>query len=154
MLFNVEVYSFKIHFAKLCKQAFVTFRVRRGRGEMYGGHGRLCVCVDTQSLYVTHAAFPHYCTDPDVTWEMVGGALQVCTIGRICSQCTGFVAMTTQRKMRNVSKCFYSLSLCAWFVIITRITRSKRCLSMQASVSEQCIVTQLTVHSDLVHSIQ
>ena len=24
---------------------FVTFRVRRSRGEMYIGHGRLCVCL-------------------------------------------------------------------------------------------------------------
>jgi len=24
---------------------YVTFRVRRSRGEMYIGHGRLCVCV-------------------------------------------------------------------------------------------------------------
>jgi len=27
---------------------------------MYTGHGRLCVCLSL-------AAFPHYCTDPDVT---------------------------------------------------------------------------------------
>jgi len=40
---------------------FVTFRVRRSRGEMYIGHGRLCVCLSL-------AAFPHYYTDPDVTW--------------------------------------------------------------------------------------
>jgi len=25
------------------------------------GHGHLCVCLSL-------AAFPHYCTDPDVTW--------------------------------------------------------------------------------------
>ena len=37
---------------------------------MYIGHGRLmCVCVsDGLSL----VAFPHYCTDPDVTWQNVG----------------------------------------------------------------------------------
>ena len=29
---------------------------------MYIGHGRLCVCL---SLF----AFPHYYTDPDVTWQ-------------------------------------------------------------------------------------
>jgi len=40
----------------------ITFRVRSSRGEMYIGHGRLCVCLSL-------AAFPHYCTDPDVTWE-------------------------------------------------------------------------------------
>jgi len=28
---------------------------------MYIGHARLCVCVSL-------AAFPYYCTDPDVTW--------------------------------------------------------------------------------------
>ena len=32
------------------------------RGEMYSGHGRLCVCV-----CLSLAAFPHYCTHPDVT---------------------------------------------------------------------------------------
>jgi len=29
---------------------------------MYIGYNRLCVCL-------SRAAFPHYCTDPDVTWE-------------------------------------------------------------------------------------
>jgi len=40
-----------------------TFRVRRSRGEIYMhiGHGRLCV-------HLSLAAFPHYCTDPDVSW--------------------------------------------------------------------------------------
>jgi len=36
------------------------FRMRRSRGEMYIGHGRL-VCLSI-------ATFPHYCTDLDVTW--------------------------------------------------------------------------------------
>ena len=39
----------------------VTFRMRRSRDEMYIGHGHLCVCVSL-------AAFPHYCTDPNVSW--------------------------------------------------------------------------------------
>jgi len=39
---------------------------------MYG-HGRLCVCVFVcVSVCLSLAAFPHYCTDPDVTWGMVG----------------------------------------------------------------------------------
>ena len=46
-------------------QTVVTFRVRRSRGEMYTGHDRLCVCLSL-------AAFRHCCTDPDVSWEMVG----------------------------------------------------------------------------------
>ena len=41
---------------------FIAFRLRRSRGEMYTGHARLCVCPSP------HLAFPHYCTDPDVTW--------------------------------------------------------------------------------------
>ena len=38
-----------------------TFLVRRSRGEICIGHGRLCVCLSL-------AAFPHYCMDPDLTW--------------------------------------------------------------------------------------
>jgi len=44
------------------KCSYYTFRMRHSRGEMYSGHGRLCVCLSL-------AAFPHYCTDPDVTWN-------------------------------------------------------------------------------------
>jgi len=36
-----------------------TFRVNGRRREMYSGHGRLCLSL---------VAFPHYYTDPDVTW--------------------------------------------------------------------------------------
>jgi len=36
----------------------------------------LCACLSL-------AAFPQYCTDPDVSWGMEGGALWLCTIGRI-----------------------------------------------------------------------
>jgi len=71
----------------LSTQQVNTFRVRRSRGEMYIGHGRLCVC-----LFL--AAFPYYCTNPDVSWGIVWGALELYTIGRICNRCTGFVAMT------------------------------------------------------------
>jgi len=40
----------------------MTFRVSRRRREMYIG---LRVCLSLASL-------PYYCTDPDVTWGMVG----------------------------------------------------------------------------------
>jgi len=46
------------------------------------------VCV---SVCLSLAAFPHYCTDPDVTWGNDRGALQLFTIARICNRCTGFV---------------------------------------------------------------
>jgi len=49
----------------------VTFRVRRSRGEMHIGYG----CLLSVCLFLS--AFPHYCTDPDVTWGMVGGALMM-----------------------------------------------------------------------------
>ena len=49
---------------------FITLCVRLCRGEMYIGLGHLCVCV-----CVSLAAFPRYCTDLDVNWGMVGGAL-------------------------------------------------------------------------------
>jgi len=38
---------------------------------MYIGHARLSVCL---SLRGDPVACPHHCTDPDVTWGMVGGA--------------------------------------------------------------------------------
>jgi len=50
-----------------------TFRVSRRRREMYSGHARLCVCVSL-------AAFPHYCTDPDVTLGMAGVPLYSCEV--------------------------------------------------------------------------
>jgi len=40
-----------------------TFRVRHSRGETYSADSSLCLCV-----CLSLAAFPHYCTDPDVTW--------------------------------------------------------------------------------------
>jgi len=66
----------------------VTFRVRRSRGEMYIGHHRLCVCVSI-------AAFLHYCTDPDVSWENGRGIPPVVHYWAVCNRWTSFVAMTT-----------------------------------------------------------
>jgi len=40
----------------------VTFYMSCRQREMYIGHARMCVCV-----WLSLAAFPHYCTDPDVT---------------------------------------------------------------------------------------
>ena len=49
----------------------ITFRMSRRRREMYIGHARLSVCL---SVCLSLAAFPHYFTDPDVTWENGSGA--------------------------------------------------------------------------------
>jgi len=43
--------------------------VSRRRREINSGHGRLYVCL---SVGLSFAAFPHYYTDPGVTWGMVG----------------------------------------------------------------------------------
>jgi len=61
------------------------------------------VCV---SVCLSVAAFPHYCMDPDVTWGNGRGALSLCTIGRICNRCTGFVAITTyhEREMLAIAR--------------------------------------------------
>jgi len=53
---------------------FVTFRVRRSRGEMYIGHGvceSVSVCV---SVCLFLAEFQRYCMDPDVTWGWGNGS--------------------------------------------------------------------------------
>ena len=50
----------------------ITFRVRRSRGEMYVGHGRLSVCV---CVCLSLTAVQHYCMDPDATWGMAGDTL-------------------------------------------------------------------------------
>ena len=65
----------------------------------------LCVC-----LFL--AIFAHYCTDPDVSWRNDRGALQLWNVGRICKRCMSLVAMKTQRRTRNVSKCLCSLYTC------------------------------------------
>jgi len=51
----------------------ITFRVSRRRREMYCGHARLCVCLCV-CLCLFAVACLHYCTDPDVTWGVVGDA--------------------------------------------------------------------------------
>jgi len=58
---------------------------------MYIGHGRLRVCL---SVCLSHAAFPHCCTYPGISWWNGRGALLLCTIRRVCNRCTGFIAMT------------------------------------------------------------
>jgi len=45
---------------------------------MYCGHARLCVCVP---VCLSAAACPHYCTDPDVTWGVVGYAPSCALLG-------------------------------------------------------------------------
>jgi len=55
---------------------------------MYSGHGCLCVRLSL-------AAFPHYCTDLDVSWESGRGCPLVVHYWVDCNRWTGFIAMTT-----------------------------------------------------------
>ena len=57
---------------------FITFRVNRRRREMWCGHARLCVCL---CVCLSAAACLHYCTDPDVTWGVVGDAPSCAMLG-------------------------------------------------------------------------
>jgi len=54
---------------------------------MYTGHAHLCLSVSLRICSLLHGAGCNL-------WYG-RGALELCTIGRICSWCTGFVAMTT-----------------------------------------------------------
>jgi len=62
---------------------------------MYIGHGRLCVSL-------SFAAFPHYCTDPDVTWENARGCPLVMNYWADSQSVHGFVAMTTHSAEREI----------------------------------------------------
>jgi len=84
----------------------ITFRVMRSRGKMYSGHGRLCVCLSL-------AAFPHYCTDPDVTWGMVGVPSSYALLGgfAICAQVSLLRQHSAEHEM-SASACTHSMSHC------------------------------------------
>jgi len=49
-----------------CQRVFVLALCLVTGREMYCGHSRLCV------VSLSAASCLHYCTDPDVTWGMVG----------------------------------------------------------------------------------
>jgi len=74
-----------------------------------------CILVTAvrMSVCLTLAAFPHYCTDPNVTWGNDRGCPPVVHYWADLQLVQGFVDVTTQRRTRNVSECLYSL--CARF---------------------------------------
>ena len=65
----------------------IIFCVSHSQGNAYWPRLSVCVCV-----CLSRAAFLHFCTYLDVT---LGNGSGVCTIGRICNQCMGSIAMTT-----------------------------------------------------------
>ena len=94
---------------------FVTFRVKRSRGEMYIGHGRLCVCLSV-------AAFPHYCADPDVTWGNGRGCPLVVHYRADLQSVHGFHCYDNIARTRNVSECLYSLYAGVVYFLALKLT--------------------------------
>ena len=103
----------------------VTFRVKRRQGEMYIGHGRLSV-----------AAFPHYCTDPDVTWWNGRGYCLVVHYWADLQSVHGF-------------RCCDNTHICKLIALYTADTQCPREL-----VVALCLVVVVMIHCDLlIHDI-
>jgi len=86
--------------------AIITFRVIRRRREMYSGYGRLC-------LYVL-AAFPHYCTDPDVAW---GNGMACPLVAHYCADLRSLHGFRCSDNIALNAKCQRVLVLALCLVI-------------------------------------
>ena len=82
---------------------------------MYIGHARLCVCLSL-------VAFPHYYTDPDVTWGNGSGCPLVVHYWADLQSVHGCRCCDNIARTRNVSGCLYSLYV--WFQLLSRATKS------------------------------
>jgi len=84
------------------------------------------VCV---SVCLSLTAFPHYFTDPGVIW----GNGRRCPL--VVHYWADFVAMTTQRRVRNVSECLYSVY--AWLpccsIFVKQLTRKRGTLLLSVA---------------------
>ena len=101
-----------------------TFRVRRSRGEMYIGYGHLCVCLSL-------AAWPHYCTDLDVTWWNGRGCPLV---GRICS--TMPAMHRSVHGFHSFVECLYLLYawwLCLLIIHMSSVSEQRQCRRSEAA---------------------
>jgi len=87
----------------------ITFLVSRKRREMYCGHVRLCVCM---SVCLCAVACPHYCTEPDVTWESGRGCHLVVHYGADLQSVHGLRGYGNITRTRNVSEYILVLALC------------------------------------------
>ena len=74
---------------------------------MYIGHGRLCVCL---TVCLSLAAFPHYHTDPDVTW---------CPV--VVHYWADLQAVHGFRCYGNSVEREMSASACAWFAAVNNV---------------------------------
>jgi len=73
---------------------------------MYIGHGRLCPSL---------TAFPHYCTDPNITWGMVGVPSSCALLGgfAICARISLLRQQSAEREM-SASACTRSVPV--WMI--------------------------------------
>jgi len=104
-------YTFDAHHSFSAAQVviiviIITSRASRRRREMYCGHTRLCL-----SVCLSEAACPHYCTDPDVTCGMIGGAPLVVRYWADFQSVHGLRCYDNMARTRNVSECSV-LALC------------------------------------------
>ena len=92
--------------------------MRHRRGQMCIGHGHMCMCI-CLSVCLSLVAFPHYCTDPDVTWRNGSG----CPL--VVHYCVDLQSMHEFHCHDNIApnaKCQQVLVLAVWLVIIIIIT--------------------------------
>jgi len=96
------------------QQPLATFRVRRSRGEMYINWPRPSVCLSVPRRIPTLLHGPG-CNLGE--WQGYP-----CVLSGVANRCTGFVAMTTYCRMRNVSACLYSHRSMPDFVLFRLIS--------------------------------
>ena len=77
---------------------------------MYIGHGSLCVfCL---CVCLSLAAFPHYCTHPDVSLGMVGVPCSCALLGGFAIGVRVSLLQHSAEREMSASAC---TGLCAWF---------------------------------------
>ena len=89
------------------------------------GHGRLCLCV-----CLSPAAFPHYCTDPDVTWGN----------GRGCPQALHYWA---DLQLVNGFRCYDNIHIFKLIALYTANAYSTE-LEMSASACTRSMASLLS----------
>jgi len=86
------------------------------RRELYCGHARLCVRL---CVYLSAAACPHYCTDPDVTWGHGRGCSLAVHYWEDLQSVHGLRCYGNITRTRNASKHMLVLALCLVLNVFT-----------------------------------
>jgi len=88
---------------------------------------RDCRCVSA-------AAFPHYCTDPDVTWGNGMECPLVVHFWADLQSMHGFRCYDDNiARTRNISECLYSLY--AWFQSLSSRAKCQRCIDVKSHIA-------------------